>query len=114
MIVMNPPYRANQSNSNDNAQNARNILQSTRELRRRREAIHRQPKGRALRLVLSCVALGIGSSRQGRRDCFVSNSAFIDSATANGVRRALLENEAMFSSTTCEAGFAARVVTSRG
>lgn len=91
VIVMNPPYRANQSNSNDNAQNAK---YPSVDSRIEKTYVKRSTGGKKGALYDSYYrALRWASDRVGKDGviAFVSNSAFIDSATANGVRRALLE-----------------------
>lgn len=86
VIVMNPPYRANQASSNDNAQNAKYPLLDTRI---EQTYVKRSSGGKKGALYDSYYrALRWASDRIGDEGviAFVSNSGFIDGGTAGGVR----------------------------
>jgi len=91
VIVMNPPYRANQSSANDNAQNAK---YPTVDSRIEQTYVARSSGGKKGALYDSYYrALRWATDRIGEYGviAFVSNSGFIDSGTANGVRLTWME-----------------------
>lgn len=87
VIVMNPPYRANQANSNDNAQNAKYPIVDGRI----EETYVKESSGGKKGALYDSYyrALRWATDRIGDEGiiALVSNSAFIDSGTADGVRR---------------------------
>ncbi|WP_221583588.1 type ISP restriction/modification enzyme [Microbacterium sp. G2-8] len=86
VIVMNPPYRANQQSSNDNAQNAK---YSSLDSRIESTYVDRSSGGKKGALYDSYYrALRWATDRLGEDGviAFVSNSGFVDGGTADGVR----------------------------
>jgi len=91
VIVMNPPYRSNQASANDNAQNAK---YTTLDSRIEQTYVKRSSGGKKGALYDAYYrALRWASDRLGEDGvlAFVSNSGFIDSGTADGVRLSLAE-----------------------
>lgn len=92
VIVMNPPYRANQASSNDNAQNAK---YETVDQRIETTYVANSTGGKKGALYDSYYrALRWATDRlraAGGVVAFVSNSSFIDGSTADGVRKTWLE-----------------------
>lgn len=91
VIVMNPPYRANQSSANDNAQNSK---YTTIDGRIGSTYIARGTGSQKAKMYDSYYrALRWASDRIGDEGvvAFVSNSGFIDSPTADGIRLSLMD-----------------------